>query len=175
MFCPNCGKKNDDENRFCEFCGHVLKKAQQHLTERTDSSSNVPRDKISSFVGDKTLRLFSQGLLAFAILVTILFALSISTYNFKVRDLTDSNYWGPGQHWVCVTAESVLIPSAILSASGTDVVNGREVSATIEKLKPKAAEKYTKKAKDAITTGCIATAIAFAFFIYVKRLYHKYH
>jgi len=25
MFCPNCGKENENENSFCKYCGHDLK------------------------------------------------------------------------------------------------------------------------------------------------------
>ena len=25
MFCPNCGKSNENENKFCKYCGHDLK------------------------------------------------------------------------------------------------------------------------------------------------------
>ena len=31
MFCPNCGKSNENENKFCKFCGHDLRTAPSSI------------------------------------------------------------------------------------------------------------------------------------------------
>jgi len=38
MFCPNCGKKNADDSKFCEGCGSVL-------TEQTSAAPPPPQPK----------------------------------------------------------------------------------------------------------------------------------
>lgn len=45
MFCPNCGKENDDQGRFCTFCGNQLKSIDNEKEVYTDLQ-NQYRDKI---------------------------------------------------------------------------------------------------------------------------------
>lgn len=184
MYCPKCGKKNNDENNYCEYCGNPLRKnSEQHTssmqihtentTYRRQSSASSPTPGASPSPGNKILLNVSRGLVGISLLVTLLFALSVSSYSFHTRNLTDDNYWEPGEHWVSVTASSAFIPSSILQGTASDVVDESEVAAAIEVLKPRAAERYTRKAKEGVMGSAVAVAVTFLFFLYVKRLCRK--
>lgn len=183
MYCPNCGAKNEDGSNFCEQCGHPLsratkrephavphhpipeqkKKAQAESMNRVATSTPLP-------LGEKLLVYGSRALLALSILVTSLFIISLSAYKFSVRDLTDDDYWGPDQHWVCVDVYSPLIPSAILYGHNSTITPTREVPSTIEKLKPKAEQRYLENTKAYIPCGLGAIAASLIFMLYVKKI-----
>jgi len=62
MFCPNCGKENFSEQKFCRACGIGLEKVVESLMEQ----------KILSAQDDKSLRkrilLETFGTVAFGVL-----------------------------------------------------------------------------------------------------------
>lgn len=39
MFCSNCGKKNDDNSKFCSDCGNVL---ENNISNNTYNNQNIP-------------------------------------------------------------------------------------------------------------------------------------
>lgn len=44
MFCPNCGKENSNESRFCDSCGSILKEnhtQQPNVVVKTKSGGKV--------------------------------------------------------------------------------------------------------------------------------------
>jgi len=64
MFCPNCGKENSSEQKFCRSCGLELGKIVQSLVEQKPSKANASLQKRKELF-DK-LGLFSLG--SFALL-----------------------------------------------------------------------------------------------------------
>jgi len=47
MYCPNCGKTNSTEHKFCRSCGFNLEKTAQSLVEQ------IPADEIEKSLQDK--------------------------------------------------------------------------------------------------------------------------
>ncbi len=51
MFCPNCGKENSDENKFCANCGCILKndgesEKKEVISGILEKQNNEDTDKI---------------------------------------------------------------------------------------------------------------------------------
>ena len=152
-------------------CGSPLKmndSPQEVHTRPTARHTNQSRVSSSGTI----LINISKVLVALSIIVAALFAFSISSYNFNVMNRTDDSYWGPEQHWICVTAAPTMLPSEIFGLSATDVVDRSEVSATIERLKLKAEKRYLKQTKELTTGSCAAVVITFFFLTLVKKLSH---
>lgn len=79
----NCGsplKMNDSPQEV-----HTRPTARRATQSRTSSSGTI-------------LINISKALVALSIIATALFAFSISSYDFNVRNKTDDSYWGPGEH-----------------------------------------------------------------------------
>lgn len=151
----NCGsplKMNDSPQE-----AHTRHTARRATQSRTSSSGTI-------------LINISKVLVTLSIIATALFAFSISSYDFKVRNLTDDSYWRPGEHWICVTAAPTMLPSDIFGLSASDVVYRSEVPATIERLKLKAEKRYLKQTKELTTGSCAAVVITFLFLTLVKKL-----
>ena len=69
MFCPKCGKKNDDEAKFCNSCGTSL--SGKPATQPTRASSGF---SIGKFIGFAVL---------FVVLVVVLVAIFTTIYVVK--------------------------------------------------------------------------------------------
>lgn len=169
MFCPNCGKKNNDNSKFCMNCGSPLKMNDSPQEVHTRPTARRATQSRTSSSGTILINI-SKALVALSIIATALFAFSISSYDFNVRNKTDDSYWGPGQHWICVTAAPTMLPSDIFGLSATDVVYRNEVPATIERLKLKAEKRYLKQTKELTTGSCAAVVITLLFLTLVKKL-----
>ncbi|MCM1008777.1 MAG: zinc-ribbon domain-containing protein [Ruminococcus flavefaciens] len=51
MFCPNCGKQIDDDAKFCEHCGAVIKTST--ISNEKSEQSGVTSKKVSVKKRDK--------------------------------------------------------------------------------------------------------------------------
>lgn len=76
MFCPNCGKRNASEQKFCRSCGLNLEKSIESLAEQFPTADRVNLQK-------QTRKLEKYGNFAFGGFVVVL-ALGISILIFTI-------------------------------------------------------------------------------------------
>ena len=172
MYCPNCGSENSDSSKFCEHCGTPLKQTtqQQKIKEpirKPQSGSNTVSK--SSTQGEKILKTISITLLALSVLFSLSVFLSKSCYQFDVRNETDADYWGPGEHWVFVEVTSSVCPIHF-GGGQTDIVPAEDVAQTIEQLKPTALNAYQKYVDDSFPVCGIIVLLTLGFYIYVRTI-----
>jgi hypothetical protein len=68
MFCPNCGNKTSEEQRFCRSCGLALEKIAQSLSEQlpTEFEASLQERKARlERLGVAALSVFGVGVLGF--------------------------------------------------------------------------------------------------------------
>jgi len=68
MYCPNCGNKNTQGQKFCRSCGLGLEKVEQSLNDqlpiKADKSLQERKERLES-LGVAALSVFGLGLLGF--------------------------------------------------------------------------------------------------------------
>ena len=79
MYCPNCGNKNSEDQKFCRSCGLGLEKVAQTLIEqrptKADRSLQERTERLER-LGMAALSVFGLGLLSF-ILYNVFYKLMI--------------------------------------------------------------------------------------------------
>ncbi len=172
MYCPNCGSENSDCSKFCEHCGTPLKQTTQQQKVKEPIRKPQPGGNTGSKAptkGEKILKVISITLVALSILFSLSVFLSKSFYQFDVRDKTDANYWGSGEHWVFVGVTSSICPGVICGNQMT-VVPAEDVPQTIEKFKPAALDQYQKAVNDCFPMCGISVLLTMGFYIYVRTI-----
>ena len=80
MYCPNCGNKNSEKQRFCRSCGLGLEKVAQSLTEQLptalDESLLERKERLERW-GVAALSVFGLGILGL-VLYNVFYKLMIS-------------------------------------------------------------------------------------------------
>ena len=84
MYCPNCGNKNSEKQRFCRSCGLGLEKVAQSLTEQLptalDESLLERKERLERW-GVAALSVFGLGILGL-ILYSVIYKIMISQGRF---------------------------------------------------------------------------------------------
>lgn len=84
MYCPNCGNKNTQGQKFCRACGLGLERVEQSLTEQLPTKANISllkRKERLEQLGVAALGVFGLGILGF-ILYSALSKLMLSQGKF---------------------------------------------------------------------------------------------
>jgi len=94
MYCPNCGKQNSIEQKFCPSCGLSLEKAAQSLTDQLPTSlrdqelENRQRlvDRMLSIILGGTLSLAIAGIIGYGIIYRLIIVkgVGLQAYAFLV-------------------------------------------------------------------------------------------
>ena len=83
MYCPNCGNKNSQDQKYCRSCGLGLEKVVQTLTEqlptRKDLSIEQQKERFER-LGVAALGIFGLGILSF-VLYGIIYKVMITQGN----------------------------------------------------------------------------------------------
>lgn len=87
MFCPNCGKKNDDDSRFCEACGSLLHQENKEHKVCKDCGTSV-NDPDALFCPECGKRLDEES-------KTILVTPKISEEESNSMFIQDEEDWKP--------------------------------------------------------------------------------
>lgn len=167
MYCPKCGNENHDSNKFCEYCGAPLKRTVTR--ERIVQRNGIERPNQGTSKGEKILKTISTTLVVLSVLLTISVFLSKVSYRFDIRNVTDDNYWGAGQHWIYVGVKSNV---CLINWGGkTEIVPTTEVAETIERLKPNALKTYNDVINNRYLPACgIMILLTLVFYIYIRTL-----
>lgn len=70
MYCPNCGNKNTQGQKFCRSCGLGLEKVEQSLNEQLPTKANKSlqeRKERLEHLGVAALGVFGLGILGFTL------------------------------------------------------------------------------------------------------------
>ena len=110
MFCPKCGKKIQDDAKFCKFCGNEIKKNKGHGRSRIVKKDNDKKD-------EKTSPVLIGAVVVAAIVLVVLVVLAMGVLNSddSSNGSSNSNVFGISQSSSGQVAEDT-VQSVSLSA-----------------------------------------------------------
>ena len=88
MNCPNCGKNNEDNKKFCTSCGQKLSKIQENkAVQQCNSNSNYIIERSTSL---NYIKYIIGGIIVLVVIFLIFYTLS-STTNTVDNEYTKNN------------------------------------------------------------------------------------